>query len=55
MSTGHSCYGYTDSQAELHLTWQAKGVSWYSTSDQYHQMNVSGYTYYYVALGDDSE
>ena len=52
MSTGHSCYGYpTELDPQLHLTWQAQGVIWYSNSEQYHQMNVSGYTYYYVALG----
>lgn len=55
MSTGHSCYGYMGSGYQIYLTWQDQGVSWYSDSDQYHQMNVSGYTYYYVALGDDSE
>ena len=51
MNQGHSCYSYTYGQAELPLTWQAQGVSWYSTSDQYHQMNARGITYYYVALG----
>lgn len=56
MNQGHSDYSYSEGwDTQLHLTWQARGVSWYSTSDQYHQMNASGYTYYYVALGDDSE
>ena len=56
MNQGHSDYSYSDgSYSRLHLTWQAQGVSWYSTNDEYHQMNASGYTYYYVALGDDSE
>ena len=40
----------------IYVTWQGHSVSWYSQDDnEEFQMNASNRTYFYVALGYDSE
>ena len=52
---GHSCTTAGGGGYAIMVSWTDSGLSWYSTANQYHQMNGNNVTYYYVALGDDSE
>ena len=42
---------YGNSYARLFLTWTEKSLSWYNTEDEGKQLNGSGGTYRYLALG----
>lgn len=43
--------GCVDTNYSVTVTWGEDSVSWYSTDNQVYQMNTSGWTYYYVAIG----
>ena len=42
-----------DGRDGITVTWQANGLSWYSTQTAHIQLNRSGYTYYYLLIGYD--
>ena len=50
-SAGIGSVSSTSAALEVHITWAGKGLSWYSNEGPNEQMNVSGETYYYFALG----
>lgn len=43
--------GSSSSSYTLFITWGEKSISWYHTSSAVSQINKSGYTNYYIALG----
>lgn len=47
-------FGYLPSSAysmQIHVDWKNNGLSWYNDNDPYNQLNSSGYTYCYFAIG----
>ena len=46
----HTVSSYVRSGATFTVTWGSSSIQWYNSSDVY-QLNESGKTYYYVAVG----
>lgn len=48
---GHGGYGYYPTAfSDLNVTWGDKSISWYSTANEYNQLNGSNMTYSYLAI-----
>lgn len=40
----------SDNNSQVVLTWTDTGLNWYNSYDDSYQFNVSGHTYYYIAI-----
>ena len=55
IACSENLYSNLDQCQKQTVSWSDTGVTWYCTDDAWGQNNVSGRTYFYVAIGYDSE